>query len=297
MLEAARLVDHGHREIVLTGIFIGAYGHETALRRRQSHPDREHLADLIDAVASVPGVERLRLSSMEPMDVTDGLLDAMVARAPVVVPHLHLPLQSGSDRILRRMNRQYRIGEYLDMIDRLNEALTHRESPTPRLPHSPTPLLPAITTDIICGFPGETEADFEQTVSVAKRVGYLHMHIFPFSPRAGTAAARWTDQFVPDGVKKRRVRTLIDLEEDPRDGLSIRYRRRLLGRTVRVILEQPDRDDPTLMTGRCDHYALIHTRANRPRGALVNVRIEEVTPARTIGTMIDAPISLPVLSA
>ncbi len=281
--EAKRLVDLGHREIVLTGIFLGAYGHETALRRRQAQRHAHPLADLLDAVAQVPGLQRLRLSSMEPGDVSEPLLDAMVANAAVVVPHLHLPLQSGSDSILKMMNRQYRRGDYLEMVDQVNEALT-----TSGLP-------PALTTDIICGFPGEGECDFERTIEVVERVGYLHMHVFPFSPRPGTAAARWTDRFVPPHVTKARVRRLIDMEHDPRNGLSIRYRRRLPGRTVRIILEQPDRDDPASMTGRCDHYALISIPTSRPRGSVVNAEVTEVTPTRTTGRLVGTALALPVL--
>jgi len=284
--EAAMLVERGHREIVLTGIFIGAYGRETALRRRQRDRHAEPLADLLDAVAEVPGVERLRISSMEPGDLTPALLDAMVANAPVVVPHLHLPLQSGSDAILRRMNRQYAVGDYLEMIDRVEAALTVDG------------LSPAITTDVICGFPGETDADFAKTVAVARRVGYLHMHVFPYSPKRGTAAARWRETFVPDETKKERVRQLIELEAHPDDGLSIQYRRRLIGRTVRVIAEQPDRADPTWMTGRCDHYALVHLAPDDhgpiARGRVVQAKITEVTPERTVAEVVGRDVRLTV---
>ncbi|MEE2906243.1 MAG: MiaB/RimO family radical SAM methylthiotransferase, partial [Planctomycetota bacterium] len=191
--EAHRLVDLGHQEIVLTGIFIGAYGQSTALRRRQDPTPNIQLSELVDGVAAIDGVKRLRISSMEPMDVTQDLLNAMVANRHVVVPHLHLPLQSGSDNILRRMNRQYRVGEYLDMIEQVNAALTSDGLP------------PALTTDIICGFPGETSSDFQSTIEVARQVGYLHMHVFPFSPRTGTAAARWRDRFVPAPEVRNRV--------------------------------------------------------------------------------------------
>ena len=129
---------------MFTGIFIGAYGHETAIRRKQEKPDDEHLADLLDAVAQIKGLKRLRISSMEPGDVTPALLDAMVANRPVVVPHLHLPLQSGSDAVLQKMNRQYNTIQYLEMIEMVNDRLTFEGLP------------PAITTDIICGFPTET---------------------------------------------------------------------------------------------------------------------------------------------
>lgn len=282
--EARQLVDLGHREIVLTGIFIGAYGHETALRRKQSRAGRTPLADLIDAVAGVAGLARLRVSSMEPGDVSEELLDAMVANQPVVVPHLHLPLQSASDAVLKRMNRQYRIGEYLEMIDQVNEALRTADG-----------LGPAITTDIICGFPGETDDDFERTVEVASRVGFLHMHVFPYSARRGTAAARWRDRFVAAPITRTRVRRLIDMETDPADGLSIRYRRRLSGRTVRVILEQPDSQEPGVMTGRCDHYALVSVRTGRPRGALLQVEVTQVTSDRTTAVPLETSVPLPQL--
>ena len=282
--EARRLVDLGHREIVLTGIFIGAYGHETALRRKQSRAGSTPLADLLDAVAGIAGLARLRVSSMEPGDVSEELLDAMVANQPVVVPHLHLPLQSASDAVLKRMNRQYRVGDYLEMIDQVNEALTTADG-----------LRPAITTDIICGFPGETDDDFERTVEVAYRVGYLHMHVFPYSARRGTAAARWRDRFVPAPITRTRVRRLIDMETDPRDGLSIRYRRGLSGRAMRVILEQPDSQDSGIMTGRCDHYALVSVRTDRPRGALLQVEVTDVTPNRTLAVPLETSVPLPQL--
>jgi len=292
--EARLLVDRGHREIVLTGIFIGAYGHETALRRRQRNRHASPLADLVDAVAQVPGLKRLRISSMEPGDVSEPLLDAMVANRPVVVPHLHLPLQSGSDAVLKRMNRQYRIGTYLEMIAQVNQRLATDDG-------MGEPIPPAITTDIICGFPGETEQDFQQTLDVAERVGYLHMHVFPYSSRPGTAAARWTGQFVDEAVKRQRVGRLIELETDPQQGLSIRYRRRLLGRRARVILEQRDRDQPQYMTGRCDHYAQVHVPVDASRGTIVQVQVEQVGPGMTVAA---APgpvaqqrrIELPVLS-
>jgi len=288
--EARRLVDAGHLEIVLTGIFIGAYGHETALRRKQHHRHVTPLADLLDAVAQVPGLERLRISSMEPGDVTQPLLDAMLDNAPTVVPHLHLPLQSGSDAILAKMNRQYRVGDYLEMIDQVNDTLTQVDEQGWALP-------PAITTDIICGFPGETQDDFEQTVNIAERVGYLHMHVFPFSSKPGTAAARWTNKFVPNHIVKKRVRRLIDLENDPENGFSIQYRRNMLGQTTRMIVEQTDHQDPTLKTGRCDHYALLTARTNAPRGTVLPVKIIDLTPEHTFAEPLPTRVSLPVASA
>jgi tRNA A37 methylthiotransferase MiaB len=182
------------------------------------------------------------------------------------------------------MNRQYPIGAYLDMIAQVEAALTTRDG-----------LPPAITTDVICGFPGETEDDFAQTVDIARRVGFLHMHVFPYSPRVGTAAARWTDRAVPTATKRSRVRRLIALENDPADGLSIRYRRRLVGRTVRVILEQPSRDRPGISVGRCDHYALLCVPTDRPRGTLMEVTVTEARGSETRARPADRWMPLTVL--
>ncbi|MBT4583934.1 MAG: MiaB/RimO family radical SAM methylthiotransferase [Phycisphaerae bacterium] len=259
--EAARLVELGHKEVVLTGVFIGAYGHETALRRKQAHPNQEYLADLLDAVAQIDGLQRLRMSSMEPGDVTPTLLDAMVANKNIV-PHLHLPLQSGSDEVLQKMNRQYSTSQYLEMIAMVNERLTVDGLP------------PAITTDIICGFPTETDADFEQTITTAESVGYLHMHIFPYSVRTGTAAARWKQ--LPPILVQDRVQTLLQLN----DTLSLSYREQLIGRTLNVMLEQ--RVEKNIFRGRCEHYAEITVKTSANQGELVPAIVIEVTNDITV---------------
>jgi len=263
IIEATRLVELGHKEIIFTGIFIGAYGHETALRRKQESPDTEHLADLLDAVSQIDGLKRLRISSMEPGDVTEVLLDAMVANRNVVVPHLHLPLQSGSNAVLRKMNRQYTVEQYLEMIAMVNDRLTVDGLP------------PAITTDIICGFPTETEADFEQTVRVAKRVGYLHMHVFPYSVRSGTAAARWK-QLAPE-ILQERVGRLLSLDEE----LSLSYRKQLVGKQVQVMIEQFD-SKSNCYKGRCGHYAEISLKTTAKQGNLVTATVTEATSEATI---------------
>ena len=263
--EATRLVELGHKEIIFTGIFIGAYGHETALRRKQKTSKGsggEHLANLLDAVAQIDGLERLRISSMEPGDVTPVLLDAMVANKNIV-PHLHLPLQSGSNAVLQKMNRQYNVDQYLEMIAMVNERLTVDGLP------------PAITTDIICGFPTETDEDFAQTVRIAKQVKYLHMHVFPYSVRTGTAAARWNQ--LPSKVVQDRVQQLLSLDEE----LSFAYRTQLVGRSVQVMLEQSN-PDTNLFRGRCEHYAEITLKTNGKQGELVQATVTDVTNDSTL---------------
>lgn len=308
--EAGRLVESGHREIILTGIFLGAYGRDTAHRRRFS-PGASPLAELVDAVARVPGLERLRLSSLEPGDVDAALLEVLTRR-PACVPHLHLPLQSGSATILKRMNRQYTVDEFYEMIDRTRTALDR----------------PAISTDIIVGFPGESDADFEASVAAVRYAGFCKIHAFPFSARQHTAAARWSKDFVPAGLVRRRMEALADLEAE----LSMAFRRRFIGQVERVIVEDDRdaeddfvprahaaggtgglsasaRDDrlgghdepvPGFCSGRADRYFRVHfSDDDAEPGDLAWVRIDRVSPMRTHGTRIRSGprgFSLPVLS-
>jgi threonylcarbamoyladenosine tRNA methylthiotransferase MtaB len=263
--EARRLIDAGHVEIVLTGIFLGAYGQLTALRRRQPPQVTSPLAELIGALCTrVPGLRRLRLSSLEPGDLTPGLL-AVLRDHEQVVPHFHLPLQSGSDAVLHKMNRQYTRGDYLRMLDAVNEAYDR----------------PAITTDIITGFPGESEEDFAQTVDVVHRARFIHVHAFPFSPRPKTAAARWTKDFVEPRIASQRIASLNSLA----DRYSYEYRRQFVGNEVELLVEQGSHD--TLRHGRTPRYFDVHFESEDVRvGDAVTVRITQVTPTRTHGQLI-----------
>ncbi len=282
--EVSRLIDLGHQEIVLAGIFLGAYGHESALRRKQRQLEADPLADLVSAVATLPGLRRLRLSSLEPGDVTDELLDVYATHPKVLAPHLHLPLQSGSDEVLRRMNRQYRVGEYLELIDRVTATLTRNTLP------------PAITTDIICGFPGETDEAFQQTVEIVQRVGFLHMHVFPWSPRHGTAAARWLQDAAASPVVTKRVRDLMQMENAAEIGLAVAFRSRLIGREVRLFAEQPDPNRPGHWLGRCDHYALISVESDCKRGEFVRAIARRIEDDAIVADVV-ASRSLPVLNS
>ena len=257
--EARALVAAGHREIVLTGVFLGAYGRDTArpptqrnqspaasavcYGRRGDRAARSPLADLVAAIAQVNGLLRLRLSSLEPGDVDDDLL-AVLSDHACCVPHLHLPLQSGSSAILRRMNRQYDAEAYLAMIERVRRRLDR----------------PAITTDVMVGLPGETEEDFAATLDVARRVGFCKIHAFPFSPRPGTAAARWHRQFVPSAVVAARQDQLRRLEAE----LADRFVAQFAGETTRVIVEHVLPNG--FVSGRSDRYfeTVFHSPGSRP---------------------------------
>ncbi len=270
--EARSLVEAGHREIILTGIFLGAFGRTTAIRKRF---DRgvSSLATLVRSIARIDGLERLRLSSLEPGDVDRALLEVLVSEK-ACVPHLHLPLQAGSPNVLRRMNRQYTQENFIEMVDRVRNSLDR----------------PAISTDILVGFPGETEADFAETLAVARDSEFCKIHAFPFSSRDGTAAAKWRDQFVPRDIARERLTRLRDLEQE----MSVRFRLEFLGEVERVIVEGGSDSDRSaggadrICHGRADRYFDIHFDASDAvqSGDVVTVRIDRVTPSRTHGTLI-----------
>lgn len=276
--EATRLVAAGHVEIVLTGIFLGAYGQPTALRRRQPNETAGPLGNLIDALCTrVAGLRRLRLSSLEPGDLTGGLVDVLRSH-PQVVPHFHLPLQSGSDRLLRRMNRQYTQENFLRMVERVQHAFDR----------------PALTTDIIVGFPGETDDAFQRTMEVVDAAGFIHIHAFSYSPRPGTAAARWTTDRVPGDVSRQRIEHLRQRAAEH----SFAFRRQFIGETAELLVELEKHDESdgaspgapaadALHHGRSERYFPVHfeDRSVCP-GDFVRVRIERVTPGRTFGARV-----------
>jgi len=265
--EAQTLVEAGHREIVVTGIFLGAYGQDTV--RRQNWPDQSRragssLAELLDRMANLPGMRRIRLSSLEPADVTPRLLDTL-CKHPNIMPHLHLPLQSGSDEVLRRMCRQYRVAQFKETIDLLNSRLDR----------------PAITTDIIVGFPGETDANFERTVKLARDVGFAKMHIFSFSPRKGTAAAEMQGA-VDNEVIRERSETLHALDIE----LALKYRQQFVGDTAQVLLETNNPGAPG--NGRSERYFMVSLKDSRKK-----VKENDVIKVKLLenhkGGMIGAP--------
>lgn len=269
--ETRDLVLAGHVEVVVTGVFLGAYGQDTALRKRWQ-TSSSPLVELVDTLASVEGLARLRLSSLEPGDVSEALLDVL-SRHRTCVPHLHLPLQSGSATILRRMNRQYGPDQYVDTIERVSRTLDR----------------PAISTDIIVGFPGETEEDFDATLAIARQAEFCRIHTFPFSPRDRTPAARWGSEFTPRDVVRNRVHRLNELERET----SLSFRRRFLGEIERVIVEErPASADvsaarPHVRGGRADRYFEIRFESDDVRtGDLVSVRIDRVTPNETHGVLL-----------
>ena len=259
--EVRRLKDNGYRELVLTGIHLGHYGVDWNRQKPKSEWTR--LSDLVREIVKISGDFRVRLSSIEATEVTRELVQVMADHPESICPHMHICLQSGSDRVLRRMKRRWGTRRFLDRCGLLAESLSE----------------PAMTTDVIVGFPGETDADFEQTCDVVRQVGFSKIHVFPFSPRRGTPAAELADQ-VPKRVKAERSRQLAELET----GLRRRYFERLINRPLRVLVESPSRDVPGHLTGTSCRYAPVEFSADDTQcGRLIEVTPYAATSDRLLG--------------
>ena len=222
LAEVENLVSAGFREIVVTGIHVSSYGMDFDGKKNPvgTEPfDYHRLLSLLQKLNSVEGLSRIRLSSLEPRIITREFAQELV-KLEKLCPHFHLSLQSGCDETLQRMNRHYTTGEYLEKVKILRECFPD----------------PAITTDVITGFPGETDEEFEKTKDFLDRVHFYEMHIFPYSKRKGTVAADRKDQ-VPDRIKKERSSILLEMERKQ----SAEYRRKWIGKTEEVLLEEQKR--------------------------------------------------------
>lgn len=264
--EVRRLVDRGYREVVLTGIHLGHYGVEW--NRHASKDKWIRLSHLVRRIVELPGDFRVRLSSIEATEVTRELIDVMADHGDKVAPHLHISMQSGSDSVLARMRRRWGSRRFIDRCRLVQERLDR----------------PAITTDVIVGFPGETDAEFQETIDVAREVGFSKIHIFPFSARRGTPAATMSDQ-VPAHVRQCRARELARVESKLRQ----QYYCSLLGRRLRVLVETEERgarseERDSEWTGTSCRYATVQMPA-RPHdeGTFLDVTASEVQGDRLVG--------------
>ena len=261
--EIQAIVDDGVIEVTLLGQNVNSYGVEFG--------DRQAFAKLLRAAGAIEGLERLRFTSPHPAAFTDDVIDAM-AETPSVMPQLHMPLQSGSDRILRAMKRSYRSEKFLGILDRVRD----------RIPHA------AISTDIIVGFPGETEEDFQQTLDVVAKARFASAYTFQYSIRAGTPAATMEDQ-IPKAVVQERYERLVALQ----DSISREENEAIVGRRVDVLVtaaEGRKHEETHRLSGRAEDSRLVHFEVPRdsevPRpGDVVSV---EVTQAATFHLIADA---------
>lgn len=264
--ECGQLVAAGHREIVLSGVFLGAYGRKSAVRRRWKMPCSP-LVELVRQVARIDGLWRLRLSSLEPADLNDELL-GLWGEVPNLAPHFHLPLQSGSTRILRKMNRQYTADDYRRTLDRLQWAVDR----------------PAITTDIIVGFPDESDRDFARTLEMVRLAGFSKIHAFPFSAIEGTAAWSWRDRCPPAQVVGHRMAELARLERE----MAAAYRGRFVGMVMEGLVESA-RGAGGFRRAMTDRYLTVRFRpqpgVGNLTGTVIPFRIEGVCEGGLEGTV------------
>ena len=247
--EIRRLADDGVREVTLLGQNVNSYGRDLA------RDDRITFSELLRAIDAVPGIERIRYTSPHPKDMREDVIRAH-AELPALCEHIHLPLQSGSSPVLKRMRRTYTRERYLDRVALIRE-------------HVPDC---ALTTDIIVGFPGETEADFQQTLEVAEEVGFDGAFTFIYSPRRETEAATMADQ-IPHEIKVARMERLVEvIQRRARERAQ-----RFVGRTVEVLVEGLSRNDPTRLRGRCRHNKVVNFDGLGEAGDLVEVEITSAT--------------------
>ena len=239
--EAHRIADSGIKEVVITGVHLGAYGVDT---------DREKdIADILAHIHDIEGIERIRFSSIEPMYFPDTLGERMAA-LPKCMPHFHLPLQSGSDDVLRQMRRRYTTAEFAHLVENLRRVFGDDVG---------------ITTDIMVGFPGETDAHFETSCQFVKDIGFSQLHVFRYSPRKGTPAATYPDQVSPH-VSAARSQAMIALGER----LNIAFRQRMLGKQKEVLIEASREGKNKHLAGFTDNY--LRVLVDAPESAINQIQ-------------------------
>jgi tRNA-2-methylthio-N6-dimethylallyladenosine synthase len=247
--EVGRLARDGVREVTLLGQNVNSWG-------RDLLPDvRTEFGELLRACDAVDGIDRIRFTSPHPKDFRAPVIAAM-AECAAVCEHAHLPLQSGSSRILKAMRRTYSRERYLRLVDDLRASI-------PDL---------SLTTDIIVGFPGETEDDFRETIEVVEEVGFDGAFTFVYSPRSGTEAAAMPDQ-VADAVKRERIARLVEVVQR----VARERNEERVGRVEEVLVEGPSRTDPTLLRGRTRRNTTVNFGGSAQAGELVDVRIDGAT--------------------
>ncbi len=235
--EIKGLASNGYQEFVITGVDLGAY---------------KGLADLLHKLEKIEGVERIRLSSLEPGDITNSLIGAL-SSSPKFCPHLHIPLQSGDDKILQLMNRNYTVNDYRKTIAKIREKI-------PEI---------CISTDVMVGFPGEDEEAFKNTARIIEEVGFSRVHCFRYSTREKTRAAKLSDQ-VEEEKKKERAKNLILLAKE----ISQKIKKRFLGKTASVLIEKKRKDGYSF--GYSSHYLPVLVKGKIGTNQIVKVKIEDL---------------------
>ncbi len=253
--EAQQLVQEGYSEITLLGQNVNSYGHDL---------DGIDFAGLLKMVSEVDGLKRIRFMTSHPKDLSDSMIQAM-ATLPNVCHHVHLPLQSGSNTVLKRMNRKYTRERYLEIVEKLRAAMDDVE----------------LTTDIIVGFPGETDEDFAETLDIVKSVGYASAFTFKYSPRKGTRAAEMEDQ-ISEQVKRERLRTLNEVQEVKARENNARY----IGKSGIVHVEDCDTRKEPVCYGKFTNFKMVYFPGEPELvGRYVEVRVNSVRKNSLTGVM------------
>ena len=238
--QAKTLVANGYVEIVLTGIHTAGYGEDL---------DNYSFYDLLVDLVKIDGLKRLRISSIETSQISDEIIN-LIGSNDIIVDHLHIPLQSGCDATLKRMNRKYTTSQYLEKINKIRNYL-------PNI---------AFTTDVIVGFPGESDEEFEETYNFIKEVNYSELHVFPYSPRRNTPAAKMKDQ-VDDKIKHERVNRLLELSKELNRDFALKQ----IGKTLKVLFEKRDGD---YLVGHASDYLKVRVKTtDNLIGEIVEVKI------------------------
>ena len=246
--EITTLVKNGYKEVVLTGIHTGHYGSDI----ETSFPE------LLKRIVKIEGLERLRISSIEITELNDEFLNVLKNNS-VIVSHLHIPLQAGSDKILTLMNRKYLTPYFLDKVEKIREI-------RPDI---------SLTTDVIVGFPGETEEDFLDTINFCKKIKFTKIHVFPYSRRKGTKADLMDEQ-IPENIKKERVKRLIDVSNN----LEKEYLDSFISKTVSVLIEE-DKDGYSI--GHTGNYLKVKILGDIKANEIVSVKIKERENLELVG--------------
>ena len=244
--EVKELAENGFREIVLTGIHVASYGKDLG---------NTSLIDIIEKIHEIDGIRRIRMSSVDPNVMTDGFIERL-SRLPKICGHFHLSLQSGCDETLKRMNRKYTTGEYRRVVEKLREVFADV----------------AITTDLIVGFPGETEEEFQKTVDFVEEIAFSGMHIFKYSQRSGTPAAKYENQVKPQ-VKDARSKVITAIAEKNEE----KFKKAFIGRSKPVLYEQPFDGQKSLFEGLTDNYIRVVSESQEDiKGKIIETVLMEL---------------------
>ena len=246
--EITALVNNGYKEVVLTGIHTGSYGRDLDIS----------FADLLNEIIKIEGLKRLRISSIEATELNEDILN-ILRNSDIIVDHLHIPLQAGSNEILKSMNRKYDLKYFEDKIAEIR-------SIRPDI---------SITTDIIVGFPGETEELFKETLNTVRRINFSKVHVFPYSERKGTKSERLPNK-IPTNIKKDYVKRLIELSKE----LEIEYASKFIGKELEILVEQT-KDD--FSYGHTSNYLNVKVKGKLPHNELIKVKITSVDYPNVIG--------------